>query len=200
MTVIDFEAIKQQVFAHLEANLPPTLYYHGISHTRDDVLPAAERLAELAGIDEQGRLLLRTAALYHDIGYTQSPHDHEALGARTVARELPAWGYAPEQIQAIADMIMATRMPQNPRTELEQLLCDADLDGLGREDFFVRSHHLRLELMTFGLKTSVREWYERQLTFLENHTYLSATARALRDEGKQANLRELRDLLHNGRG
>ena len=30
----------------------------------------------------------------------------------------------------------ATKIPQTPLTKLEEIICDADLDYLGREDFF----------------------------------------------------------------
>lgn len=197
MNEINFEAIREHVLSRLERELSPKLYYHGLHHTRDDVLPAAERLAEIAGINDEELLLLLTAALYHDIGYIEHFRDHEAIGARIASEELPELGYSPEQVQQIANMIIATRMPQTPRTELEKLMCDADLDSLGREDFFVTSHLLRMELKEMGFVTSVREWYTRQLTFLENHTYQSEAGKLLRDKGKQENIRELRNLLNS---
>jgi uncharacterized protein len=195
MTEIHFEAIKEHVLSRLERGLSPKLYYHGIHHTRDDVLPAAIRLARLAKIGEKDFLLIETAALYHDIGYLETYREHEAAGARIASEELPQLGYTPEQVQKIADMIMATRMPQTPRTDLEMLICDADLDSLGRDDFFVTSHSLRLELIEMGIYTSVREWYTRQLNFLQGHRYHSAVGRELREEGKQKIIRELRDVL-----
>ena len=194
--MIDFDTLKQRVIERLENELSPKLYYHGVHHTRDDVLPAVERLADIASVNGEDLLLLRTAALYHDIGYVEHYLDHEAIGTRIASEELPELGYTTEQIQVIAGLIMATRMPQSPRTDLECLICDADLDSLGRDDFFVISHSLRLELKEMGIVTSVREWYSRQLKFLESHTYLSEAAQDLRTEGKQINIDELRDILH----
>jgi uncharacterized protein len=195
MTEINFEVIKEHVLSRLERGLSPKLYYHGIFHTRDDVLPAATRLARLAEIADEDLLLLRTAALYHDIGYLETYREHEAAGARIASEELPQLGYRPDQVQKIANMIMATRMPQSPTTELEMLICDADLDSLGREDFFVTSHSLRLELMAMGIQTTVREWYTRQLYFLQGHHYHTQIAHELRDEGKQSIIHELQDVL-----
>lgn len=192
---IHFEAIKKHVLSRLERELPPNLYYHGIHHTRDDVLPAAIRLAKLAELSPQEMLLLKTAALYHDVGYVESYTDHETVGARIASEELPELGYAPEQVQKVVNMIIATRMPQSPNTLLEQLMCDADLDSLGRDDFFVTSHSLRLELMAFGLQVHVREWYERQIKFLQGHAYHTEVAHELRYAGKLRNIDELRLLL-----
>jgi uncharacterized protein len=197
MSLLDFETLRQRVIERLESELSPKLYYHGVHNTRDDVLPAVERLAEMVNINGEEMVLLRTAALYHDIGYIEHYLDHEAIGARIASEELPELGYSTEQVQIIVDLIMATRMPQSPRTDLEELICDADLDSLGRDDFFVVSHSLRLELKEMGIVTSVREWYLRQLKFLESHTYLSIAAQDLRTDGKQQNIDELRDILHH---
>ena len=54
-----------------------------------------------------------------------------------MAREiLPAYGLTRDQIDTICGMIMATRIPQSPSNQLERILCDADLDYLGRDDFY----------------------------------------------------------------
>jgi len=196
MKEIDFELIRDMIFSRLERELSPKLYYHGVHHTRDDVLPAIERLASLAQIKGEELLLLKIAAIYHDFGYTHHYLNHEAIGAGIASQELPEFGFSAEQVRRIAGMIMATRMPQSPKNELEKLICDADLDSLGREDFFVISHSLRLELKEMGIITSVKEWYTRQLKFLESHVYLSEFGRALRTEGKNRNILELRSILN----
>jgi uncharacterized protein len=192
---VNFDPIRQTVLLRLEHGLSPKLLYHGIEHTRDDVLPAAIRLGELAQLSEEDMLILKTAALYHDIGYLESYSNHEMIGARIASEELPELGYGPHQVQKIADLIMATRMPQSPRTLLEMLMCDADLDSLGREDFFITSHRLRLELRGMGLETTLREWYTRQLKFLQGQTYWTEYARALRDAGKQKTIEDLKTVL-----
>lgn len=196
MREIKFEAIKENVFLRLNRGLSPKLHYHGLSHTRDDVLPAAIRLATLDDIDADDLFLLKTAALYHDIGYLESYKDHETIGARIASEELPELGYTPHQVQKIANMIMATRMPQSPRTHLEKLMCDADLNSLGRDDFFVTSHLLRLELKEMGIETSLKEWYTRQLKFLESQEYWTDVARQLCNPVKQSIINELRDVLN----
>jgi uncharacterized protein len=43
----DFERAKQYALERLEQDLSPALTYHCLTHTRDDVMPAAERLAAL---------------------------------------------------------------------------------------------------------------------------------------------------------
>ena len=195
MSLPDFERAKQYALDRLKRELDPALSYHSLAHTRDDVLPAAERLAVMEGVDQESLLLLRTAACYHDVGFVQQRHEHEAAGVLIARATLPRLGYQPEQIDIICGMIMATRLPQSPHTPLEAILVDADLDSLGREDFLARSLALRDELAAFGAPVGEETWYDRQLEFLRAHRYFTMAARALRDAQKRRNIAAVRALL-----
>jgi CheY-like chemotaxis protein/class 3 adenylate cyclase/predicted metal-dependent HD superfamily phosphohydrolase len=191
----DWAAAREYALARLERELPPELTYHNLAHTRDDVLPAAQRLAALVGLGEDETRLLETAAAFHDLGFTVQRQEHERLAAETAARVLPGFGFSPGQIAAIQGMIMATQLPQSPRTPLEEILADADLDVLGREDFWQRNQCLREELAASGTPLDDERWIGSQLQVLSRHHYWSAAARALRDAGKQRNIEGLRALL-----
>jgi uncharacterized protein len=196
----NFEQVRRYVLRRLEEELPDNLLYHGIHHTRDDVLPVTERLAAMVGLDGEDLLLLRTAALYHDIGYLERYSNNEPIGARIAAETLPDFGYSSDQIRVIEKIILATQMPQTPNDFLQELMCDADLDSLGREDYLETSHDLRLELAANGVHTTLEEWYRNQLKFLTEHAYFTQVARSLREEGKQRNIAELRRRLENLEG
>src|SRR5262245_36481544 len=127
----DLARARAYALARLEDELSPALCYHSLAHTRDDVAPAVERLAAAEGVAGEALLLLRTAAYFHDLGFVERRDDHEAIGARIAREALPCFGYRPPQIALVEGMIMATRMPQAPRTSLERILADADLDVCG---------------------------------------------------------------------
>jgi uncharacterized protein len=191
----DFHGAEQYALGRLERELPESLSYHSISHTRDDVAQAAERLARMEGLDEETILLLRTAAIFHDVGYIEHPEDHERASILTAGEILPRFGYSPEQIKRIQAMIQATKLPQTPHNREEEVLADADLDTLGREDFFTLSLHLRNELAARGQQFDEAHWYARQLDFLSSHHYWTVSAHKLRDAGKEKNIAELKRLL-----
>jgi predicted metal-dependent HD superfamily phosphohydrolase len=193
----DWDRVKAYVFERLAHDLPSELRYHSIRHTCSDVLPAVERLAALAGVNGDALLLLRTAVLYHDMGYMEQYTNNEPIGVRIAQETLPDFGYSPDQIEAVVGMIMATRMPQAPQNFLEALVCDADLDSLGREDYLDTSHDLHAELIAYGASISLADWYRRQLKFLSDHTYFTEVARELRDAGKCENIRRLETLLQS---
>ena len=93
-------------------------------------------------------------------------------------------------------MIMTTKLPQSASDQLEKIICDADLDYLGREDFYMISHRLKLEWNLKNVnKTTLREWYELQVKFLENHTYFTKAACESRIKGKQTNLEQIKELI-----
>lgn len=195
MNQLDFERARQYALERLEHELPPTLTYHSLAHTRDEVVPAAERLAAMEGIMGESLLLLRTAAFFHDVGFVERRNGHEVASARIAERVLPEFGYSPAQIQSIRGMILATEIGRTPTTHLEQILADADLDLLGREEYAQRSQDLRDELAALGHSAPDMDWYQSQQELLETHQYFTATARTLRAAGKQRNLSWVRALL-----
>ena len=195
MTLPDYEWAYIYAYTRLEHELAPALSYHSLAHTCDDVVPATERLASIIGVTAEDLLLMRTAAWYHDIGFVEQRAEHEAISARIAMRVLPHFGYSEAQITMIEGMIMATRLPQTPHTLLEQIIADADLDSLGREDFLTTSLALRVELAAAGTLITAVEWYDRQLQFLRNHSYFTSAARTLRNAQKQQNIVLLMELL-----
>lgn len=124
-----FRTARAYALQRLERELAPELTYHSLAHTRDDVAPATLRLSAIIGVSGEQRILLHTAAYFHDLGFVIQRADHELLSARIAAEMLPTFGYTPAQIEIVHGMIMATKLPQSPRTILEQLLADADLDA-----------------------------------------------------------------------
>jgi len=191
----DFEKARQYVFDRLDNELASHFLYHNSAHTRHDVLPAPIRLAGLAGLNSESLLLLQTAALYHDLGYVERISGHEAVSVRIATETLPGFGYSADQIKRIGDIIMATKLPQSPKDFLGELLADADLDVLGRDDFLEKSRLLRLELETQEIYHTEAEWYGGQLSFLESHAYFTPAARSLRLEQKRKNIQALKNLL-----
>lgn len=191
--------LRHSILEQLEQQLSPSLSYHGIAHTRDDVLPAAERLAHRSGVTGEELQLLQTAALLHDIGYLYRFENNEPLAADRARKILPDYDYSPEQIETVVRIIMATAMPQRPETLLEQIMCDADLDSLGRDDFWELSEKLYAELKHFDQSITEERWRGQQLDFLEGHRYFTAAAHQMRDVGKAANLKKLKGKIRTER-
>jgi predicted metal-dependent HD superfamily phosphohydrolase len=190
-----FDKAKETIVHHLEQNLPSDLFYHGIHHTFD-VFDAALVIAENEKIDSADDLtLLKTAALFHDSGFTIDASKHEECGCDLAREILPACDYSDSQIDQICGMIMATKIPQQPLNLLERIICDADLDYLGRDDFFKIGDTLYQELKAFDKIKDVTQWNQLQISFLSNHQYHTEFSRGNREIKKQENLQEIQNIL-----
>jgi predicted metal-dependent HD superfamily phosphohydrolase len=183
---------KQFIVSTLRSELSPTLYYHGLHHVLD-VVDAADRIARAECITDAESLdLLKTAALFHDVGFLSTYKGHEEAGCDYVRRVLPSFGYTPAQISDICGMIMATQIPQTPQTKLEEILCDADLDYLGRDDFEPIAHSLYNELKARDMVADEGAWNRIQVSFLGSHRYWTPTAIATRQAVKEQHLDALK--------
>lgn len=192
---MDIEKAEDYVFDKLEERLSDTLFYHGQHHTID-VSNAVLQIAIAEGIHDKETLnILQTAALYHDLGFISTYQGHEEESCRLARVSLPDFDYSDEQIEKICGLIMATKIPQNPTTHLERIIADADLDYLGREDFWAISRSLYEELHARELVTDIHSWNKIQIVFLESHQYWTETARQWRNPAKLKRIEELRGII-----
>jgi uncharacterized protein len=189
---MEFLKAKLHITKRLKNELPKYLYYHSTEHIKD-VYAATKEIAASEGVKGENLKLLLIAAMYHDSGFMIQAKNHEKLSCNIVKETLPDFGFSSEQIKKICGMIMATKIPQNPQNHLEEILCDADLDYLGREDFFNIGNHLFEELKTYKIVNTKRDWNRLQIGFLEQHNYFTKTAIALRKPQKDNYLQLLKE-------
>ena len=189
------KAAKQFALDKLNSELDKDLIYHSVEHTLD-VVSAARLLGTMEGLFSRDIALLETAAMYHDIGFTETYEGHEEHSIKIARKALPKFGYSQDHIQIITGAIHATKLPQRPQNLMESVLADSDLDYLGREDMFVIGQRLHYEWSRQGRKMSLVEWHETQIRFLQKHRYFTKSALRLREARKQKNIRELENLLY----
>ena len=181
---MQFKRAGDFILNQLQKKLPAHLKYHCIEHSVD-VYRAAERIAKAEGTSNHEQRLLLTAALFHDSGFIENRVGHEARSCKIARDHLPGYNYLPAEIEVICGMIMATRIPQSPHSHLEEILCDADLDYLGRDDFFLLSDKLFAELILEGLISNEDAWNREQADFMERHQYHTITSVKLRQPKKE---------------
>jgi uncharacterized protein len=187
-----FTSIKQPILTRLENELDPLLGYHNITHTLD-VLEQAEILAEQEKVtDKHDLLLLKTAAAFHDSGFLFVYKNHEEKSCE-IASESLRNVFSKEDIKKVFGMIMATKIPQTPNTLLEQIICDADLDYLGRNDFEPISRNLYKEFLTFKIIPEDIIWDHIQIKFFESHHYFTGTSMSKRNGKKLKHLNILKE-------
>lgn len=188
-----FEEAKNFALKQLRRKLPEQLSYHDVEHTLD-VLRAVEIIARGENVSGDDLTLLRTAAVYHDLGFVERYKNNECLACRVASESLPEFGYSPERIETITEMILATQLPQRPETRSQEILCDADLFYLGTDQFQEKGDRLRRELASQGIVFTDADWIDFQIMFLEKHRYFTETCERLQGAGKRGHLEELRKL------
>jgi len=187
-----FTSIKQPILSRLKNELDPRLGYHNIMHTLD-VLEQAEVLAKQEKVtDKHDLLLLKTAAVFHDSGFLFVYKGHEEKGCEIASDSLRNV-FSEEDIKKVCGMIMATKIPQSPNTLLEQIICDADLDYLGRNDFEPISQTLHKEFIIFKIIPEDIIWDHVQIKFFESHHYFTGTSISKRNEKKLKHLDILKE-------
>jgi uncharacterized protein len=184
-----YELIKQDVLSKMAA-LSPSLTYHSVDHTLD-VVAQAERIARDSGVSEREIFLLKVAGLFHDMGFLELYVGHEEKSCEYFLEKSADYHFSESDEQIITGIIMATKVPQQPHNLLEAILCDADLDYLGRVDFYEIAGNLKEELLNYGFIHNEDEWKQVQLNFLNFHHYHTASSTALREPVKRQHYHEL---------
>ena len=192
--LIQFTDIQEVILDKLERELPEHLYYHNVKHTVD-VVTEVELIGWAEGCSDEEILILKTAGLFHDVGHTISYDDHEHQGALLAREMLPAYGYTPEQIDRICQIILSTKLPPRPTNLLEEIICDSDLDYLGRSDFIPVSNTLFEEMKAQNKIAKLNDWNKLQVRFISGHQYFTPTARSLREVNKQLQIERIQSLI-----
>ena len=179
--------------------LPDGIKYHDANHTlhpTKGVVAAANGIAISEKISDLDRELIIAAAYFHDSGFIREYGKNEPIAARMAGRILKLIGYKPNEIEKIQKMILATDLAAEPKTHVEKILCDADLDHFGRDDFFKLDAKLREGRRIRGLDVSDdAKWYKGTLAVITNHQYYTESQKKLREKEKQKNIKRLLNKL-----
>jgi len=185
---MQYSKVSSLIHHKLQNELPEHLTYHNDRHT-SRVIEAVLQLAEDEGVNEENKTILATAALFHDTGFLfGGPENHEERSCDIAREYLPAYEYSSQQIEIICELIMATRNPQEPKNELENIICDADLSYLGTNSFTTVSGNLYKELKALNNLSVIENWEEKQIQFLKGHQYFTIAANRRFGQKKGQNL------------
>ncbi|MGB5238691.1 MAG: HD domain-containing protein [Flavobacteriaceae bacterium] len=175
----------------MSEKFPSHLTYHTIEHIIDVANVCDHYIKEYKIQDDIARLI-RIAAISHDYGYIFSPEEHEERSIKELRPKLNG-SFSDEDIELINGMIRATKVPQKPKNFYEEIVADADLDYLGRDDYNELSENLYQEFLHYGVVSNDEQWLELQINFLESHQYHVSLALENRTTKKQKKLSELKN-------
>ena len=168
---MDYNSTKTYILEKLNS-LSDHLSYHGKQHTIE-VVASIEDISLHENISGDDLHLLKVAGLLHDTGFLEMYKNHEEQSCVNAKNWLPQFGYSTVQIEKICGMVMATKIPQTPKNKLEEIICDADLDYLGTDNYEVIAETLHDEWLYYGFVQTEDEWLNKQIGFLKMHNYFT---------------------------
>jgi len=180
----------EAVRSYVKENMVDRPYHNSYDHV-EDMIGAIERIAYFEGIGPYYKFLLKTAGYLHDLICVPFATDNEEKTAEASASILLKLGYSKWEIGIVQSLIISTKVPTAPKTRLEEVICDADTDNLGREDFLDKNIALRVELNA----EDVLKWLKGTMDFMRSHRYYTNTAKGIRDFGKKQNMEILQRLI-----
>ena len=191
-----YQELYEDVFQILNTQLPPYLTYHTAQHTAY-VLERAEFIAQKENITGHDLLLVKIAALFHDIGFIHQNIQHEEKSCEICIEKLTQHQLDPFDIDKVCGMIMATKIPQQPQSHLENIVADADLEYLGTELFYPMSQNLFIEFRHYDPDLTLERFNEIQVNFMLKHTYHTPYCINFREETKQMHLKALQESMQD---
>ena len=190
-----FKEVAIYVFNLLKNELSPEVIYHNYEHSLE-VAKHAYEIGVAENINEDDLELLLLAAWFHDTGFIYGFENHEDKSKKIAKKYLGGKGFSEEKIKKVNDLIEATKIPQNPKNLLEEIICDADLYHLGADYFNEKSNLLRSEWEQLCNKylTDI-EFLTKNEDFLKTHKYFTNYAFATLSDQKTKNwLKVQKDL------
>jgi len=180
----------KRLFNQYRAN---DLKYHNLEHTKS-VIKRTLEIAANYSFNETELFILSAAAWFHDTGHlVGGPELHEDRSVIIMQSFLKRNEVVKDVIDKIEGCICATKIPQQPKSLLEEIVCDADTYKLGTKDFLTTDKLLKKECELRGMP--VDNWDEKTFEFLQSHKYFTSYCQALLNKGREENIDLARSLL-----
>ncbi len=165
-----FKIQFEVVIDRLKKELDHLCEYHNVRHTLD-VIDQSQIIGKTEFLSAHELLLIRIAALFHDTGFLFQRTKHEEKSVEIFLDSSKDSEISEQDKAIISQCIMATRMPQQPISILDKVICDADLDYLGRDDFFPIGDALFREMNRNNEISDELAWNNLQVKFLNAHRF-----------------------------
>lgn len=180
----EVQTYVEDLFKRFQNN---NLLYHNLAHTQS-VVQRSYEIFDACLISEKELPELIAAAWFHDTGQLfGAPLDHEERSVVIMKDYFEKEQHFSENIDSVANCIIATIVPQKPHTLLQEIICDADTYNLGTEDFIKTDARLKRE-MELRNNLPVHDWDRHTLNLLLEHEFFTPYCRRLLNEGKQQNI------------
>ena len=182
--------VDEKVFGEMLEDLSAPLHFHSQEHARK-VYDQAFMLSRAEEVEQEERLLVRSAALMLFTGLKQSYTNFENHSVEITRDLLPHYHYSETQIDRVCNLILSTKFPFHPNNHLEKILIDARMEFLGRPDYTSQIKLLFQELREKGTKINGHQFKHQQIELLHDFEYFTVAARRLREVSSRQQMTNL---------
>jgi adenylate cyclase len=172
--------LEDKVFNDILSQLPEALHFHTLEYARK-VYMQSFLLCRSEGIEQEDRLLVRSAALLQFTGLIHEYYNFENRSAVLCRETLPHFAYSESQIDQISNLILATKKPFHPNTRLEKILIDARMEFIGKPDYTDQMKLLFKELKEAGSKINGQQFKKQQQELLFGFEFYTLAAQRMRE-------------------
>jgi predicted metal-dependent HD superfamily phosphohydrolase len=154
-----------------QTQLSPTLTYHNYDHTKN-VVNAVHSIGQEEKLDDESLEIVQLAAWFHDTGFRETYEGHEEKSSQIAKEFLTSLNVSTEKIEKVVNCILATQYGKIPNNKLEEILCDADMIHITKEDYELYADNLRTELSKEKNEqfTDI-EWWQTNLEFVSRFKF-----------------------------
>lgn len=173
-------------------------YYHSYDHAIE-VMTRAMYLAEKEWLSDEDIEMMWLAWLFHDTWFVIQYDKNEPFGAKIATNYLKTILYPSDRINKIYDIILATDPDYKIAKNIyEEIIKDADMDNLWREDFEHRTNDLKKELEIIKhIKDHNKNWNHWVIQILKEYKFDTKTQKKERNTKKSENLQKMIADLDN---
>lgn len=167
-------------------------YYHSYEHSID-VMTRAVYLAKKEWLNDSDTEILALAWLFHDTWFIIQYDKNEPIWAKIAKNYLKSILYPDDKIELIENIILATDpLYKDPKNYYEEIIKDADMDNLWRDDFIIKNNDIKKELeIVKKIKIKDPEWKHASVELLREFKYKTISQKLERDKKKVENLKKM---------
>jgi class 3 adenylate cyclase len=180
LQILRLTDLEEFVMSHLEKELDKNLYFHNYEYACH-LYEYAGLLAKATDLDMEETLLIRTAALFLNSGFTGGYENQENRSAEFARNILPEFNYSEKQISIISNLILSSKWPPEPNNLLEMVLYDTKMEYIGRADFIKLYKNLFHEQNHYNRSGDAQEFKQNQIDIILQYPFFTDSARRLRE-------------------
>lgn len=190
LQLLRLQDVEDLVLERMSKELPSNLYFHNISRIKE-IYSLVDLFGRAEDLSDEENLILRTAALFQDMGFIISYDNHEDESIKLLSEILPTFKYTQDQINQIVQLVEVSKRLRKPYNRMEEILIDANMNYLSRADFISINDAYYFELQEREKVSDKEDWNKMQIVLLSNHKYYTRVANMLRDVNPEQQIENL---------